>query len=236
MPRQPRIIRLHNSVAKELASYKRWGIQSYAQKRDLPHGVVRGLLLGLLSYFTRPAMRHRLSRVHLETLTDCLLAFSDTKRSHAPTGRKRQKRTDTDKQITRRSVDDVHKILPFLLQHPSPYILELESKWLMQILAEYRTLPVENRLQWVEKKVHRLFPKARDPLLAYGLLGGLLRVTRCPRTDCKCQTTIPSRGTLDMWTRHAGSGVRELSYHILAYYHGSSYGTVKRRLLSRSSR
>jgi hypothetical protein len=231
MPRRPRIFHLLNRVADELKSYKRWDIQSYSQKRNLPHGVVRGLLLGLLNYFTIPAKRHRLGQMHLDTLTDCLLASNDTKRSHTPTGRTRQKHTDTDEQVTCRIIDDIHKVMPFLLQHPSPCILDLESKWLMQMLAEYGTLPkdVTTRRDWIEQKLHRL------PKRTYGLLGGLPRVTRCLQTNCKMLTDMPTRKTLETWTHRAGSGVRELSFHILAYYHGSSYGTVKRRFWSLSS-
>ena len=146
----------------------------------------------------------------------------------------RHKRRDTDQELSRRIIHEVPYLVTDLVQHPSPYILSLESKWLAQELAEYRTLPkkdIKKRLNWIERKFYR-----RDSKRAYGLLGGLVRVTRCPRTDCKRQTKMPTHDDLEAWTYRAGSGVKELSFHILAYYHGSTYQTVKRLLRSRSLR
>jgi hypothetical protein len=232
MPRLPRTVHLHDSIVNELATHL-WRTQAYSLKRDLPHQLVNGLVFGLLAHFSRPMMRRRAHGIHWDRLANCLLAWIDTKRSLIPTGRKRQKCTDADKQIIRRIMSEVPNIVTDLVQHPSPYILKIESAWLAQVLEEYGTLPkkdVDKRLHWIEEKL-----QPRDPKRAYGLLGGLVRVTRCPRTDCKRQTKVPTRDTLETWAHLARSGVRELSFHILAYYHGSTCNTVKRLLRSRSS-
>jgi hypothetical protein len=237
MPRQPRIVHLPDSVVEELTSHVR-RVQAYSKKRDVPHQLVTGLVFGLLAYFSKRILRRRAQGIHWDRLADCLLVWIDTKRSYISTGRKRRKHTNTDEQVIRRIMGEVPNIVTGLLQHPSPYILKSESAWLAQELEEYGTFPkqdVKKRLHWIEKKLHRLYPKTSNPLLAYGLLGGLARVARCPRTNCERETKVPTRDTLETWAHSAGSGVRELTFHILAYYHGSTYSTVKYLLRSRSS-
>jgi hypothetical protein len=229
MSRHSRIVHLHDSVVDELVSHVRH-VQAYSLKRDLPHQLVNGLVFGLLAHFSRPMLRRRAQGIQWDRLANCLLVWIDTKRSLIPTGRKRRKRQDTDEKVIRSIQDDVPDMVTNLLQHPSPHILKIESAWLAQELAEYGTFPkkdVDKRLHWIEKKLRR-----RNP---YGLLGGLVRVTRCPRADCEEQTKVPARETLETWMYDAGSGIRELSFHILAYYHGSTYSTVKRLLRSRPS-
>lgn len=230
---------LYNSVLDELGSHQRLDIQSltnsYSKKRAIPHRLVRGLIGGLVASLTTPRKRSRVAKLHVDRLADCLLAWINRESRHAPTGRKRQTGPNSDEQ-ERRLVHRVYKVVTSLYQHPSPLVLQLESNWLMQTLAEYGTLPkdVTTRRQWIEKKLRR-DPKAHSSLGTYGLLGSLLRAGRCPRIDCELQTAMPTRRTLETWTHRAGSGVRELSFHILAYFHGSSYGTVKRRFRSRLS-
>ncbi len=224
MPGASRSAQVHSILADIIGASGRRYTQTYPQQQHVPHQLVRGLVRGLLLYFSRPARRVAADQIHHDTLEAWLLAWIEEQTNPSTTRRARPTRTYTNAEVSN-IANSVPEIVNVLLQHPSPLILTHESAWLTQTLSKYTTLPRDSRtrLRWVQNQLPRI-------------LEGLLLGSRCPRIDCPRRDSVPDRDELETWMQRAGFGVRALIFHILAHYHGSTYTTVQRGLQSRAPR
>ncbi len=228
MSRQAHLAHLRRSLTDTISAKNRAYTTTYPRGRGLPHEAVRGLVRGLLLYFSMPARRSGAEQIHLDRLEMCLLRWIEEQANPHMASRTRKPHTYTrtyTNDAVNRIADSVPETVKTLLRHPSPLVLTHESEWLRQELVEYAALPKDfkKRLTWVQK---------RWPRLSYGLL----RVSRCPRRDCPRGDTVPDRDALAMWLEDDGLGPRALTFHILAHYHNSTYNTIKRSLQSHAPR
>ncbi len=228
MPRQAHLAQLRRSLTDTISAKNRAYTTTYPRGRGLPQEAVRGLVRGLLLYYSQPARRRGADAIHFDRLEMCLLTWLEEQANPSMAGRTRPPRTYArtySNAAVNCIADRVPEAIKILLRHPSPLVLMHESEWLRQELVQYAALPKDfkKRLTWVQK---------RWPHLSYGLL----RVSRCPRRDCPREDTVPDRDILAKWLEDDGLGPRALTFHILAHYHNATYNTVKRGLQSRAPR
>ncbi len=209
----------------DIIGTQKWSYPTtYPQSPSLPHQAVRGLVRGLLIYFSMPARRSGAEQIHFDRLEMCLLTWIEEQTNSTRTSRARRTRTYTNDAVNR-IANSVPEVVTILLQHPSPLVLRRESEWLQKELAAYAALPknFKERFKWVQVRLPTI-------------LSGLLWQTNCPRVDCPHQLAAPDRDELSRWLLNDGLGPRALTFHILAHYHGSTHYTVQRLLQFRTPR
>ena len=181
MKRQQTGSSIDERVAEKLDAYRRQHTQRYQVSPNIPPKLFRGVLRGILIYFTQPARRRKAERFHLDILEECLLAYVETNIGPRPI----RERTYSNEEVGR-FANDTLSIIATLFKHPSPIILRHESRWILQELTNYSGDSLRPRLKWLKQRSRRI-------------LVGLNRITRCPSLDCERETSLPSDDLLAKW-------------------------------------
>lgn len=189
----------------------------------VPPALVRGLIRGLLRYYSQPARRRRADEQGLDWMEDGLMELLDclaaerTEDARTPANT-RQIEHASREEVVNRYASRVTQTLNTLLRHPHPRALAIESDWLDPQLAPYGKLHSEQCVSWLRKNLPNL-------------LGELLDRSRCGLLSCPRTTTVPDDIELKKWafrkdtiTPNTPTRIR---HHILAHFHGSTFQTVK---------
>jgi len=188
---------------------------------DIPHWKVRGLVRGLLSYFSLPSRWRALARPYLDVLEQTLLA--SVERSGASDFAEIRDGNSND--LVNLFAASVPDLVKSLLDHPSWPVLAEESNRLLPELEGYHSIQGNGRnikrTEWLENHLS-------------AILEALMQQSACSWMDCPRVTTVPDRVKLQEWAEINSTG--DLRFHILAHHHGSSYSVVRDRFNRRTPR
>jgi hypothetical protein len=182
---------------------------AYPNKQDIPHWIARGMVRGLLMFFSMPRRGPRVDRISLQVIEDALLSATEHWRSGLV-----DESQYTNEQV-RRMASAVPDIIESLLLHPSEDVISEESNRLISLFKGYTSLRGQAaRLRWLKRALPEILPQ-------------LLRWSRCPLQppDCPRRTDMPADKELKQWAEKNGS--RHVIFHLLAHHHGSTHSAVK---------
>lgn len=174
----------------------------------IPEQVCRGLVRGLLEYFSMPERREILGKVFHAVIEDALIGEAD-------------RLQDMDSAIVS---DHVPNVIKNLATHPSYDVLAEECTRLLPVLKGYSSLKGQlSRATWLKSNL----PK---------ILTSLFEASRCPLLQaspeepflCHRRTNMPSDREISSWAEKR-KGELDVAFCILAHHHGSSYDIVRER-------
>ena len=196
-------------------TYRTSFVARYSSEGSVTHSLVRALIRGLLVYYSKPGRRRVAESYGLDWQEDGLL---DLIKQLSPKRRKAHKTSYGNDQVNQ-NANCITKKLESLLHHPHPLALAPESDWIIEQLAPYKDNSSIRRLDWLKTELP-------------SLLRGLNARSRCGYLYCPRHTKPLDIATLEAWV-YPKDTIGNIRLHILAYFHGSTFETVRRALSSR---